>query len=80
MMKANRFVMCIDNRGNEVDLAIGKVYPALRSQKNDGKDLVRVIDDSGEDYLFAADQFVEVKLPRAGKEAVLRTLTSDPGL
>lgn len=66
--------MCIDAREYaEVDLDVGKVYQALPTEKN-ARDhgLVRVIDNSGDDYLFSADQFVEVKLPRAAQQAVLR--------
>jgi hypothetical protein len=72
--KTERFVMCIENRGNEASLVIGKVYPALRTEKI-ARDhgAIRVIDESGEDYLFSADRFVEVKLPRFAREALLRT-------
>ena len=66
--------MCI-NAGEyaEVDLDVGKVYQALPTEKSArDQGLLRVIDNSGEDYLFSADQFVEVKLPRAAQEAVLR--------
>ena len=66
--------MCIDAREYaEVDLDVGKVYQALPTDKIDRDNgFIRVIDNSGEDYLFSADQFVEVKLPRAGREALLR--------
>jgi len=68
-----RLVVCIDNRGNEIDLKVGKVYAAPATEKTARNDrLIRVIDDSGEDYLFSADQFIELKLPRAAKEALLR--------
>ena len=72
--RRSRFVVCI-NAGEyaEVDLDVGKVYQALPTEKGArGQGLLRVIDNSGEDYLFSADQFVEVKLPRAAQEAVLR--------
>jgi hypothetical protein len=54
-------------------LDLGKVYQALPTEKS-ARDhgLIRVIDNSGEDYLFSTDQFVEVKLPRAAQRAVLR--------
>jgi len=72
--RRSRFVVCI-NAGEyaEVDLDVGKVYQALPTEKSArDQGLLRVIDNSGEDYLFSADQFVEVKLPRAAQEAVLR--------
>jgi hypothetical protein len=40
--------------------------------------LIHVIDESGEDYLYSADQFVEVKLPPAGQRALLRAHGSEP--
>jgi hypothetical protein len=69
-----RFVMCLDaGKYAEVDLDVGKVYQALPTEKiARDQGLIRVIDNSGEDYLFSADQFVEVRLPRAAREAVLR--------
>jgi hypothetical protein len=71
--RSTRLVVCIDNRGNEIDLKVGKVYAAPVTEKIARDDrLIRVIDDSGEDYLFSADQFIELKLPRAAKEALLR--------
>ena len=72
--RRSRFVVCI-NAGEyaEVDLDVGKVYHALPTEKSArDQGLLRVIDNSGEDYLFSAAQFVEVKLPRAAQEALLR--------
>ena len=73
--RRSRFVVCI-NAGEyaEVDLDVDKVYQALPTEKS-ARDhgLIRVIDNSGEDYLFSARQFVEVKLPRAAQQAVLRS-------
>ena len=71
--RRSRFVVCI-NAGEyaEVDLDVGKVYQALPTEKSArDQGLIRVVDNSGEDYLFSADQFVEVKLPRAAQQAVL---------
>jgi hypothetical protein len=76
--RRTRFVVCIDAREyTEVDLDVGKVYQALPTEKS-ARDhgLIRVIDNSGEDYLFSADQFVEVKLPRAAQQAVVRARES----
>jgi hypothetical protein len=66
-----RFAVCLNNRGNEASLIQGKVYrilPDLRAAK-DG--LIRVIDESGEDYLFAKQQFASVSLPQAVKRRIL---------
>jgi hypothetical protein len=72
--RRSRFVVCIDaGEYAEVDLDVRKVYQALPTEKS-ARDhgLIRVIDNSGEDYPFSAEQFVEAKLPRAAQQAVLR--------
>jgi len=58
-----RFVLCVENAGNQASLEIGKVYRQIKPHKNDMADWVRVIDESGEDYLFPAKQFVPVQVP-----------------
>ncbi|MGO4880236.1 MAG: hypothetical protein ACLP59_05375 [Bryobacteraceae bacterium] len=58
----SKFVLCVRNGGSE-DLEIRKFYQVLpdRSAGRDG--YVRIIDESGEDYLYPADYFVAVRLP-----------------
>jgi hypothetical protein len=63
--------MCIDNRGYEVSLVVGKVYQIVKPEPNDGPRDVRVIDEEGEDYLYGADEFVPLNLPTKAKRAVL---------
>jgi hypothetical protein len=60
----SKFVLCVRNGGSD-DLEPRKVYQTLsdRSAVNEG--LVRVIDESGEDYLYPAEYFVPVRLPVA---------------
>jgi hypothetical protein len=66
-----RFALCLDNAGNEASLILGKVYRILPDARAAKDDLLRVIDESGEDYLFAKDQFAFVNLPRAVKRRIL---------
>ena len=64
-----QLAICIQNKGAE-DLEVRKVYrvpPDARAAK-DG--LIRVIDESGEDYLYPADYFVPVELPREAERAL----------
>ena len=66
-----RFALCLENAGNEASLILGKVYrvvPDVRAAK-DG--LVRIIDESGEDYLFEREQFAFVELPHAVRKKIL---------
>ena len=67
------FAMCIDNRGCEASLCVGKVYQVIRPEPHDSPNDVRVVDEEGEDYLYAARQFVPVMLPPAARRAVLKS-------
>lgn len=58
----HRFVLCLRDGGND-DLVPRKVYECLSDAKAERDGLLRVIDESGEDYLYPADLFVAVELP-----------------
>ena len=65
------FALCLENAGNEASLIVGKVYrivPDVRAAKDD---LVRIIDESGEDYLFDKAQFALVDFPQAVRKKLL---------
>ena len=66
-----RFALCLDNAGNEASLILGKVYRILPDARAAKDDLLRVIDESGEDYLFGKQQFAFVSLPQAVKKRIL---------
>ena len=65
------FALCLDNCGNEASLILGKVYRILPDARAAKDDLIRVIDESGEDYLFAKQQFAFVTLPQAVRKRIL---------
>ena len=65
------FAVCIDNRGNEASLILGKVYPVRPDARATRDHLVRVVDESGEDYLFDEEQFVLVDFPQAARRRIL---------
>jgi len=62
------FAICVENRGAE-DLDVRKVYRVLHDKNAAATGYVRVIDESGEDYLYPADYFVFVELPQKAKRA-----------
>jgi len=64
-----RFAICVQNEGAE-DLEIRKVYQILRDARPAKDSYVRVIDESGEDYLYPADYFVPLTLPREVERAL----------
>ena len=65
-----RFVICIRN-GEHEDLEPRKVYQVIPDEAAAEDGLVRVIDESGEDYLYPRDLFVPIDLPQAAEEALL---------
>jgi hypothetical protein len=66
------FGVCIRNQGCEA-LHLLKLYPILPDPGAESSGLIRVIDDSGEDYLYPAENFISVPLP-AAVEQVLSTI------
>ena len=73
MAKARQLVVCVDNSGYEVDLERRKIYVSLPDGAAQKLGYIRVIDDSGEDYLFPQSHFVTVALPASVKRAVLQS-------
>jgi hypothetical protein len=63
-----RFVVCIKNEGGE-DLEVRKIYQVLPDEAAAEDNCIRVVDESGEDYLYPASYFFPVKLPQAAEEA-----------
>jgi len=59
----DRFVICIKNEGYQASLEPRKIYRVVADAKAEGKGMLRVVDESGEDYLFPADFFVPVEVP-----------------
>ena len=71
MRQLKKFAICIDNKGNEASLILGKVYRVLPDARAAKDDLLRVVDESGEDYLFDEEQFVIVDFPQAVRKKIL---------
>ena len=63
------FVLCVENEGFEVSLEKRKVYLRLTGEPDIDDRLIRVIDESGEDYLFPSEFFVPIILPKAATAA-----------
>jgi hypothetical protein len=68
---AKQFVVCVSNNGYSASLERRKIYVALRDVKADGHGLLRIVDESGEDYLYPKTLFRSIALPQAIKKAVL---------
>lgn len=57
-----RYLICVKNSGYEASIERRKVYRALSNAKAESHGLVRVVDESGEDYLYPAEFFAPVEL------------------
>jgi hypothetical protein len=72
MAKATkRLFICLDNAGYEVSLERRKIYVALSDTKAERSGYLRIIDESGEDYLYPVQRFVAAELPVSTRRAVL---------
>ncbi len=65
-----KFALCIKNNDCD-DLEKRKVYRVLSDEKAEKDGYVRVIDESGEDYLYPASYFVRVRLPQEAEQAMV---------
>lgn len=66
------FVVCVRNDGYEASLEQNKIYVALRDEDAERHGQVRVVDESGEDYLFSAERFVTIEVPAAVRASLLK--------
>jgi len=71
MPKHPRFAVCIRNTGYLASLELRKLYEVVDDPDAEQDGMIRVIDESGEDYLFPLSMFVAAPLPAADEEAVL---------
>jgi hypothetical protein len=67
-----RFALCVCNTDYPASLETRKVYRVLGDAEGSRHGLVRVIDESGEDYLYPQEYFVPIKLPQAAERAMMR--------
>ncbi len=66
--KNPRFVICINNSGYVDDLKVRTVYQVLPDESAARSNYLRIIDETGEDYLFPAAYFMPIELPNAAKQ------------
>ncbi len=65
-----QFVVCVRNEGYPASLELCKIYQVIPDARCAEHQLLRVIDESGEDYLYPAGCFVPIELPQAVEQAV----------
>jgi hypothetical protein len=69
---SERFVICVDNSDYPASLELHKGYTALPDERAAEDDCLRVIDESGEDYLYSEKRFVSIDLPLRVRQSVNR--------
>jgi hypothetical protein len=68
-----RFAICINDGGYVDDLKVRTVYQILPDESAARSNYVRVIDETGEDYLYPASLFVEIEVTREAEALLLHT-------
>ena len=65
-----RFAVCVKNDDYRASLELRKLYPVLDDEFAAKHDMIRVVDESGEDYLYPALYFVRVDLPQSVEQTL----------
>ena len=65
------FAICVDNTDYEASLILTKIYEIIPDEPGDKDDLIRIVDESGEDYLYHKSGFLLVEFPQEVEYALL---------
>lgn len=74
MRKNPQLAVCLNNDGYQVSLETGKLYRVIEDAEASKNGYIRIVDESGEDYAFAANRFYIVELPVSVKKSLLPKL------
>jgi hypothetical protein len=70
--KVQQFAVCVNNNEYPASLELRKIYEVLPDDKAAKHGLVRIIDESGEDYLYPEGYFVAIILPQAAENVFVK--------
>ena len=70
--KEARFAVCVNNTDYPASLELHKIYRVLPDEDAEVDGDIRVVDESGEDYLYPAEWFVSIELPQAVEKSLLQ--------
>ena len=68
-----RFAVCVKNKGYEASLEVGKLYRVIHDPDAEKHGYLRIVDESGEDYGYAANRFFAIDVPKPLEKALLKT-------
>ncbi|MCX7044667.1 MAG: hypothetical protein NTX50_04150 [Candidatus Sumerlaeota bacterium] len=71
MHKTSEYVVCINNAGYPASLELHKIYRVLPDEDAESDGDIRIIDESGEDYLYPMSYFAPIKVPAAVEKSLL---------
>lgn len=71
---SNNFVICIENKGYDASLEKRKLYEALSDKDAESKGLLRIKDESGDDYLYPKELFISADLPLSAEKAIIEII------
>ncbi len=66
-----RFAVCINNTDYPASLELHKIYQVIPDETSEADGDIRIIDESGEDYLYPTNYFIVIDVPQVLKEALL---------
>ena len=69
---ALKFVVCINNEDYAASLELHKIYRVLPDEDAAADGDLRVIDESGEDYLYSAERFIPISVPESVQKSLLK--------
>lgn len=67
-----RFAVCVNNAEYPASLELHKIYRVLPDENAEADGDLRIVDESGEDYLYPADYFASLELPQAVEKSLLQ--------
>ena len=73
-MKKHKFVVCVNNKGYEASLEFGMIYQVVIDKDAEAEGLIRIIDESGEDYGYSPERFHPVALPQTLERVLLHAV------
>ena len=65
------FVVCVDNSDYPASLELHKIYRTVPDEDAEADGDVRIVDESGEDYLYSQDRFVPIRVPAVVRESLV---------
>ena len=68
-----RFFVCVDNTGYPASLELHKIDRAVPDKDAESDGDIRVIDESGEDYLYSQNRFIPIRVPPTLRQSLTRT-------